>query len=158
MKELTDLIERERMLFERLKDSVVQQKLAVIDRDLETMNEALLKTERLAFEIENIDRKRQEMFDDLKRSLDLPQNAHLADVVNRLEGEERDILLDSLSRFLKTVNDLIAELQGMKDMLDFERSYFDFLKSLFVGNDRGVYSRRGDYRNVNTGGSFDSRW
>ncbi len=158
MEELTALMEEERELFERLKESVIQQKMALIDRDLNSMNEALLVSEKLAFEIESIDKRRKDLFEKLKENLGLLPDASLTDVLNKLDDPEREVFLNSISGFLRTVNDLIIELQGMKEMLNFEQSYFDFLRSLITDGGRGIYSNKGKYRGIETRGSFDSRW
>ena len=158
MRELAETLDRERELFERLKNSVLKQKMAVIDRDMDSLNERLVEIERLSMEIDALDEKRREIFDDLKVSLGLSPNASLTDLINRLSGPDREILLNSLSKFLHAVNDLAAEVQGMKDMLEFEQTYFEFMKNLIAGGGGGTYSRSGQYKSAGAGGSFDTRW
>ncbi len=160
MKDLAGLMEKEKELFEELKRAVVDQKKAMIDRDIDGMNEALSRIERISLEIERMDSLRNTLLSDLKEKLGLSRKASITDLLNRLDENSREVLLDSLSKFLKVVNDLALELQGMKEMLDFENAYFEFLKSLIVPveSSRGMYSRTGEYRNAGAGGTFDSRW
>ena len=159
MRELVDLIERECDLFEKLKESVIDQKVSMVERDIRGMMESLSRIERIALEIDEMDRMRNEKILELKSNLGLPRDSSIADVVNALEGEERERLLNVVSRFLRKVNELAVELEGMRDMLEFENAYFELLASLTRNGERkGTYSRSGDYRNVDTGRGFDTRW
>ena len=158
MRELTELLEAERNLFEKMREGIQEQKIAMIERDLDAMNEALLKVERIMVEIEALDERRHEMFRELKRKYGLDESASLNELLSKMNGEEREEFVNGVSRFLKTLNDLAVELDGMKDMMEFEKSYFDFLMSLMGGGVRGTYDRKGSYGKREGTGSLNIRW
>ena len=158
MRELTELLEAERNLFEKMREGIQEQKIAMIERDLDAMNEALLKVERIMVEIEALDERRHEMFRELKRKYGLDESASLNELLSKMEGEEREEFVNGVSRFLRTLNDLAVELDGMKDMMEFEKSYFDFLMSLMGGGVRGTYDRKGSYGKREGTGSLNIRW
>ena len=158
MRELTELLEAERNLFEKMREGIQEQKIAMIERDLDAMNEALLKVERIMVEIEALDERRHEMFRELKRKYGLDESASLNEFLSKMNGEEREEFVNGVSRFLRTLNDLAVELDGMKDMMEFEKSYFDFLMSLMGGGVRGTYDRKGSYGKREGTGSLNIRW
>ena len=158
MRELTELLEAERNLFEKMREGIQEQKIAMIERDLDAMNEALLKVERIMVEIEALDERRHEMFRELKRKYGLDESASLNELLSKMDGEEREEFVNGVSRFLRTLNDLAVELDGMKDMMEFEKSYFDFLMSLMGGGVRGTYDRKGSYGKREGTGSLNIRW
>ena len=158
MRELTELLEAERNLFEKMIEGIQEQKIAMIERNIDAMNESLLKVERIMVEIEALDEKRHEMFKELKRKYGLDEEASLNELLSRMDGKEREEFVSSISRFLKTLNDLAVELDGMRDMMEFERSYFDFLTSLLGGGVRGTYDRKGSYSRREGSGSLNIRW
>ena len=158
MREIVEILEIERKLFEEMKRSIEAQKIAMIDRDLDAMNEALLRTERIAVEIDEIDRKRHELFKSLKRSLNLSEDSSLEELLAKLEGSDREEFVDAISKFLSAVNDLAAELEGLKEMMEFENAYFEFLMGVLSGETRGVYDRKGSYGKALRTGSFSVRW
>ena len=158
MRELTELLEAERNLFEKMREGIQEQKIAMIERDLDAMNEALLKVERIMVEIEALDERRHEMFRELKRKYGLDEDASLNELLSKMDGEEREEFVNGVSRFLRTLNDLAVELDGMKDMMEFEKSYFDFLMSLMGGGVRGTYDRKGSYGKREGTGSLNIRW
>ncbi len=157
MEKLTKLLELERELFESMRKSIETQKVAMIERNLELMNEALLRTERLALEIEEVDKKRHEFFDELKRRYGLSENSSIEDLILKME-EDREEFISSVSGFLSAVNRLAIELEGMKEMMEFENSYFEFLVGVISGDGRGTYTERGIYERAKGNGSLNLRW
>ncbi len=158
MKELTELLEVEGRLFESMRESIEAQKVAMIERNIEAMNEALLRTERLALEIEEVDKKRHEYFNDLKRKYGLSEKSSLEELILRMDDDERDEFVSSVSKFLSAVNHLAAELEGMKEMMEFENSYFEFLMGMLSGTDKGTYTQKGVYGRAKSTGSLNIRW
>ena len=158
MKELTKLLEVESNLFESMRKSIEAQKIAMIERNIEAMNEALLRTERLALEIEEVDKKRHEYFNELKRKYGLSEKASLEELVLKMDDDDREEFVTSVSMFLSAVNRLAAELEGMREMMEFENSYFEFLMSMLSGADKGTYTQKGVYGRAKSAGSLNLRW
>ncbi|GEM_PF-4638720 len=158
MKELTELLEIEGKLFESMRESIEAQKIAMIERDIDAMNEALLRTERLTLEIEEVDKRRHEYFNALKRKYGLSEKSSLEELILRMNDEDREKFVTSVSKFLSAVNHLAAELEGMKEMMEFENSYFEFLMSMLSGSDKGTYTQKGVYGKAKSTGSLNLRW
>jgi hypothetical protein len=160
MKELTELLETERNLFESLRKEIENQKNAMLVKDIDAMNESLLNVERLSLKIEEVDRKRHEIFLKLKRKYGLREDAYLTDLLSKIDENEREEFVNGVSRFLSTLNDLAAELDGLKEMMEFENKYYEFLMNLLGGEIGGVYGRDGTYGKAsrNAPSALNTRW
>ncbi len=159
LKELTDVMVEEKKLFEQLIDIVKEQKVAMIERDLEKMTNLSDRMEEVLFEIDKVDNERHRLFNIYKRKLGLDESTSFDELLNRIDGEERESFIDSTGDFLFVLNELAAELQGMKEMMEFEKSYFDFVISLLSdNNNKGVY--KSDGRSYSEPGRkvLDVRW
>jgi hypothetical protein len=160
MKELTELLEIERNLFESLKREIENQKTAMLEKNISAMNESLLSVERLVLRIEEVDRKRHDLFLNLKKKYGLDEKTHLTELLSRMDEEERESFVNGVSRFLSTLNDLATELEGLKEMMEFENRYYEFLMTLVGGEISGVYGKNGAYGKVgrNAPSALNTRW
>ncbi len=155
---VVNVLEKERDLFEKLRKSISRQRDAMLAKRLDEMEAALNETEKLVFEIGKIDEERHKLFDLLKKKAGLPSNAPFETLLFHLKGEEREAFENSVTKFLWTLNELAQDLQGIKDVLEFENSYFEFLMNLIHGeSSNATYSKKGEVR-AETEGIFDARW
>jgi len=150
---------KEKRLFEQLINIIKEQKVAMIERDLEKMNSLSEEMEEVLFEVDKVDGERHRLFTIYKRRLGLDEDASFEEFLNKIDGEGRAIFIETMENFLFVLNELAAELQGMKEMMRFEKSYFDFVVSLLSdSNDRSIY--KGDGRSYTEPGKkvLDVRW
>jgi len=159
LRELTDVMIAEKKLFEELIYIVKEQKVAMIERDLEKMTSLSDKMEELLFEIDKVDSERHKLFNIYKRRLGLDEDSSFDEILNKIDGEERENFVDSTGDFLLILNELATELHGMKEMMEFEKSYFDFVMSL-LSEDTGkaVYSNDGKSYSDTARNILDVRW
>lgn len=152
-------MEKERELFEELGRSLHRQREAMMVRNLDDMQDALKETEKVVLEIEKVDGERHELFKALKRKKGLDEDAPFEKLLSTLQDEEKEAFMDCTTRFLWTLNELAEDLQGIKDMLEFENSYFEFLMGMLRGDEkRSTYSKEGYVQSKAEEGIFDARW
>ncbi len=156
-----EIIKEEGRLFSLLKEALSKQKEAMINKDVDAMREYLNETERIVSEIDYVDTERHKVFTNLKKLLELPEDSSLETLINSLPNGDKEKFSDAVMDFLLVLNDLAAELQGLKEIIEFENSYFEFLMNLISGGDnRSTYSRAGKDMATTAGKNsvFDVRW
>ncbi|MCD6450033.1 MAG: flagellar export chaperone FlgN [Thermotogaceae bacterium] len=159
LKELIDVMQKEKELFEELINIIKEQKVVMIERDTEKMTSLSDKMEEVLFEIDRMDNERHELFNKYKQKLGLDEATSFDELLNCIEGEERENFINSTTDFLLTLNELAAELQGMREMMEFEKSYFDFVTSLLSDNEnKGIYKSDGSNYSQPNKKVFDVRW
>ena len=153
MRNLLTVLDEEIKVFEDLKNALVDQRESIIKRNLDDIYEAAAKIEEIVLTLEKLEKERNKEFDNLKDSLGLSRDASLKDIMERLKDRE---LSEKIFQMVKVINDVVIELRGITQIVEFQEKYVSFLLGFFSNSD--TYRENGKMDRSNGSVFLDGRF
>ena len=153
MRNLLTVLDEEIKAFEDLKNVLVDQRESIIRRNLDNIYEAATKIEEIVLTLEELEKERNREFDNLKDSLGLSRDASLKDIMERLKDRE---ISEKIFQMVKVINDVVIELRGITQIVEFQEKYVSFLLGFFSNSD--TYRENGKMDRSNGSVFLDGRF
>lgn len=153
MKNLITVLDKEIKIFENLKNLLIDQRESIINRDIDNVYETISRIEEIVLTLEKLEEERNKEFDNLRNFLGLSDKACLKDIMEKLEDKE---VSERIFQMMKIVNDVVIELRGITQIVEFQEKYINFLLGFFSHSD--IYKENGKMDQPNGSVFFDGRF
>ena len=153
MKNLITVLDKEIKAFEDLKNLLIDQRESIINRDIDNVYETISRIEEIVLTLEKLEKERNKEFDNLRNFLGLSDKACLKDIMEKLEDKE---VSERIFQMMKIINDVVIELRGITQIVEFQEKYINFLLGFFSHSD--TYKENGKMDQPNSSVFFDGRF
>ena len=153
MKNLITVLDKEIKAFEDLKNLLIDQRESIINRDIDNVYETISRIEEIVLTLEKLEEERNKEFDNLRNFLGLSDKACLKDIMEKLEDKE---VSERIFQMMKIINDVVIELRGITQIVEFQEKYINFLLGFFSHSD--TYKENGKMDQTNGSVFFDGRF
>ena len=162
---LIDVLDKENTQYERLLDLSNTKTAAIVNGDVDKLQEILGQEQQSIDIINRLDAKREENVKDICNVLNLPEKGiRIEDIVQMLskQPKEQSVLEEVHLKLKRTLDQLMrvndnnkALLQESMDMIEFE---INLAKNAMVAPQTGNYSKGAyEQRNYDSIGGFDAK-
>ena len=153
MKNLITVLDKEIKAFEDLKNLLIDQRESIINRDIDNVYETISRIEEIVLTLEKLEEERNKEFDNLRNFLGLSDKACLKDIMEKLKDKE---VSERIFQMMKIINDVVIELRGITQIVEFQEKYINFLLGFFSHSD--TYKENGKMDQPNSSVFFDGRF
>ncbi|WP_041081805.1 flagellar export chaperone FlgN [Thermotoga profunda] len=142
MNELIDILSQEENLLLQINNILKEHEQAVISKNISQLSSTISNLEEMLHIFENIDEKRKDIFQNLKTTMNLPQDLSFYNFAKTTGG----LLLEKLFKVTEQLNNMAFEIERLKQLSDFQLRYMDVLIKLLNPQESPTYNEKASLR------------
>jgi len=154
--ELNKVVSKEISLHSELKELLNQKLNLIQNRRIEELDALVSQEERLIFDINKIENKRQEIINKIAGDLNFNKNIKAIELCEKLPEPHSINLMMKFVRLMELINDIAILNIGIKNMLEFENTYMELTIRLLSGKLKKdtLYNNSGKHKEEEISPSF----